>query len=303
LSGGYSPSLPPFFLLNKYDFASLKPEAKRNNLNRRKVLENTSYTVRVKYHSGWLPFSQPIRATFLVTCFYNNNLMNGRLITARKPITPNTKKIPKDIPTYSKKQSAISPTVPVNIILIIELLYYFLTPWSGLFENNLLNFDEIILKYKKESKLTLVLELVCSHLFHPFLHCTDDTLHHLKKHPPLLPSYSPHGKIQTIQYRVFFISIHHLSGENTYIAERYRVLQDKFYVLIIFILFFIYMRSRFFNGEYTIKARAKDTDNLWGPWGELKVTMPRYKATDNSIFYNILEQFPLLKQLFSIYFL
>ncbi|HIG99753.1 MAG TPA: PQQ-binding-like beta-propeller repeat protein, partial [Thermoplasmata archaeon] len=28
------------------------------------------------------------------------------------------------------------------------------------------------------------------------------------------------------------------------------------------------------KGTYTIKARAKDTDNLWGPWGELKVTMP-----------------------------
>ncbi len=28
------------------------------------------------------------------------------------------------------------------------------------------------------------------------------------------------------------------------------------------------------QGIYTISARAKDTDNLWGPWGTLSVTMP-----------------------------
>jgi outer membrane protein assembly factor BamB len=28
------------------------------------------------------------------------------------------------------------------------------------------------------------------------------------------------------------------------------------------------------RGTYTISARAKDTDNLWGPWGTLEVTMP-----------------------------
>ena len=28
------------------------------------------------------------------------------------------------------------------------------------------------------------------------------------------------------------------------------------------------------KGTYTISARAKDTDNLWGPWGTLSVTMP-----------------------------
>jgi len=129
-------------------FASLKPEAKRNVLYRRKALENTSYTVRVCYHSGWLPIVHTVGATFLVTCFYDNNLMNGRLITAKNPIIPNTKKILADIPAYSKKHNAISPTVPFNIIFIIELLYYFLTPPSGSFENNLLNFDEITLKNK-----------------------------------------------------------------------------------------------------------------------------------------------------------
>jgi hypothetical protein len=28
------------------------------------------------------------------------------------------------------------------------------------------------------------------------------------------------------------------------------------------------------NGTYTISAKAKDTDNFWGPWGTLSVTMP-----------------------------
>ena len=46
------------------------------------------------------------------------------------------------------------------------------------------------------------------------------------------------------------------------------------------------------EGTYTIKARAKDTDNLWGPWGELEVSMPRNKATSNVLFFRFLEQFP-----------
>jgi outer membrane protein assembly factor BamB len=29
-----------------------------------------------------------------------------------------------------------------------------------------------------------------------------------------------------------------------------------------------------YRGTYTISSRAKDTDNLWGPWGTLSVTMP-----------------------------
>ena len=28
------------------------------------------------------------------------------------------------------------------------------------------------------------------------------------------------------------------------------------------------------KGTYTISSRAKDTDNLWGPWGTMPVTMP-----------------------------
>ena len=47
------------------------------------------------------------------------------------------------------------------------------------------------------------------------------------------------------------------------------------------------------QGTYMIRARAKDTDNLWGPWGELEVTMPRNKAA-NSPFLRLIEQFPIL---------
>jgi outer membrane protein assembly factor BamB len=55
-------------------------------------------------------------------------------------------------------------------------------------------------------------------------------------------------------------------------------------------------------GKYTIKARTKDSENLWGAWGELTVTMPRSKETSYSFFIQFLERFPLLRQLFSIYF-
>ena len=47
---------------------------------------------------------------------------------------------------------------------------------------------------------------------------------------------------------------------------------------------------------FTIRTRAKDTDNLWGPWGELTVTMPRNKALSASLFLQLLEQFPLLRE-------
>ncbi len=50
------------------------------------------------------------------------------------------------------------------------------------------------------------------------------------------------------------------------------------------------------GGAYTIKARAKDTENLWGPWGEfeVEVTKSRNKATNNVLFYRFLEKFPLM---------
>ena len=43
---------------------------------------------------------------------------------------------------------------------------------------------------------------------------------------------------------------------------------------------------------YTIRARAKDTDNLWGPWGELEVTMPVNQQYQYPMFHWFLERFP-----------
>jgi hypothetical protein len=47
-------------------------------------------------------------------------------------------------------------------------------------------------------------------------------------------------------------------------------------------------------GQFTIKARAKDTDNLWGPWSEYNVNKPR---TRTSSYHWLLERFPLLERL------
>jgi len=46
------------------------------------------------------------------------------------------------------------------------------------------------------------------------------------------------------------------------------------------------------KGTYTIKARAKDTDNLWGPWGELEVTMPVNQPVQYPLIQWLLERFP-----------
>ena len=53
---------------------------------------------------------------------------------------------------------------------------------------------------------------------------------------------------------------------------------------------------------YTIRARAKDTDNLWGPWGELEVTMPVNQQTSYPFFQRFLERFPLLSRIFGSMF-
>jgi outer membrane protein assembly factor BamB len=52
---------------------------------------------------------------------------------------------------------------------------------------------------------------------------------------------------------------------------------------------------------YIIKAKAKDIFGDESDWATFKVNLPRNKAA-NSYFINFLERFPLLKQLFSIYF-
>ena len=49
-------------------------------------------------------------------------------------------------------------------------------------------------------------------------------------------------------------------------------------------------------GIYQIQVRAKDTDNLWGPWGELEVTMPRNRATYNLLLLKFLEHLCLVRQ-------
>jgi outer membrane protein assembly factor BamB len=49
------------------------------------------------------------------------------------------------------------------------------------------------------------------------------------------------------------------------------------------------------SGAYSIIVRVKDTDNHWGPWGELTVSMPRDKSTNN-VLLRILERFPMLRE-------
>jgi hypothetical protein len=52
-------------------------------------------------------------------------------------------------------------------------------------------------------------------------------------------------------------------------------------------------------GNYTIRSNARDTENLPGPWGYLKVTMPRYKETSYSFSLQFLERFPLFIKVLS----
>ncbi|MBE3121776.1 MAG: PQQ-like beta-propeller repeat protein [Thermoplasmata archaeon] len=47
------------------------------------------------------------------------------------------------------------------------------------------------------------------------------------------------------------------------------------------------------KGTYVIKARAKDTDNLWGPWGTLSVNMPcSYDKPVMNFLERVLERYP-----------
>jgi outer membrane protein assembly factor BamB len=55
--------------------------------------------------------------------------------------------------------------------------------------------------------------------------------------------------------------------------------------------------SWYYEGNYTIKARAKDSENLWGPWSEFKVSIPRTRPTSYLWF---LERFPLLEKLLNL---
>jgi hypothetical protein len=52
------------------------------------------------------------------------------------------------------------------------------------------------------------------------------------------------------------------------------------------------------EGIYIISAYSEDELGLVGPTGNLTVTMPRNKPTNNMLFLRILERFPLLQKLF-----
>jgi hypothetical protein len=49
-------------------------------------------------------------------------------------------------------------------------------------------------------------------------------------------------------------------------------------------------------GDTTIKARVKDTDNLWGPWSEFEISIPRTRTTSYQWYEWFLEHFPILQK-------
>ena len=49
------------------------------------------------------------------------------------------------------------------------------------------------------------------------------------------------------------------------------------------------------EGKFTIRAQCKDTNGEIGDWGELTVTIPRDKATNNILLLRVLERFLLLR--------
>jgi outer membrane protein assembly factor BamB len=53
------------------------------------------------------------------------------------------------------------------------------------------------------------------------------------------------------------------------------------------------------GGTYQIKARTKDSDNLWGPWSEFEITIPRTR--DSNLWYqSFLKRFPILERLLNL---
>jgi outer membrane protein assembly factor BamB len=63
----------------------------------------------------------------------------------------------------------------------------------------------------------------------------------------------------------------------------------------------VHRYNLFFNRSYTIKAKAQDTLGAESDWTELIVTMQRSKTFNiNSMFYGLLEQFPILHRLLSL---
>lgn len=56
------------------------------------------------------------------------------------------------------------------------------------------------------------------------------------------------------------------------------------------------------QGTYIIRARAKDTNNMWGPWGEIEILIPRNKASFYHFIFSLLERFPILQKIFNIFY-
>jgi outer membrane protein assembly factor BamB len=55
------------------------------------------------------------------------------------------------------------------------------------------------------------------------------------------------------------------------------------------------------SGSFTIKARAKDTNNLWGPWSEHEITIPRSRTSSYLWYQWFLERFPILERLLNLF--
>jgi len=54
-------------------------------------------------------------------------------------------------------------------------------------------------------------------------------------------------------------------------------------------------------GDYTIRCRCKDSDNLWSDWSEYKVSVPRNHAIHNSFWLRFLDLFPILERILALF--
>ena len=52
------------------------------------------------------------------------------------------------------------------------------------------------------------------------------------------------------------------------------------------------------SGGFTIRAKAKDTNNLWGSWNEFEVSITKNRAAySNMLLLRLLEQFPIIQKI------
>ena len=54
------------------------------------------------------------------------------------------------------------------------------------------------------------------------------------------------------------------------------------------------------KGDYTLRAKVRDVYGIESNWGELSITIPRFKAVYSSWFYWIFERFPMLERLLTL---